>query len=333
MVALAGSRVVVTGAAGFIGSHLVEELLARGCDDIVAFVRYTSTGTAGWLDQLTTEQRARVRVIHGDIRDPWSVLNATEGAKAIFHLAALISIPYSYVSPDAYVETNVRGTLNVLEAARRHRVERVVITSTSEVYGTARRVPIDEEHPLEGQSPYSASKIGADQLATSFHRSFDVPVTILRPFNCYGPRQSTRAIIPTIISQIAARTGVIRIGSLTPTRDFTFVTDTARAFVAIAQSDAALGKVVNAGSGAEISIGDLVERLQRIASTSYRVEVDTQRLRPEKSEVLRLLADSSLAARLIGWRPETSLDEGLARTLAWFSDPGNLARYPQGYRV
>lgn len=330
---ISNAKVVVTGAGGFIGSHLVELLASRGCD-VTAMLRYNSQGSVGWLQMLSDQQRKRIKIVHGDIRDPWSVLGITKDAEVIFHLAALISIPYSYEAPDAYVETNVRGTLNVLNATRQHGTKKIVVTSTSEVYGTAQTVPMTEEHPLQSQSPYSATKTGGDQIALSFYRSFDTPVTVLRPFNCFGPRQSTRAIIPTIISQIKTGSKVIRVGALKPTRDFTFVEDSARAFVSAAESEKSTGEVINAGSSTEVSIGDLIAKIQGICGSNCKVEVEDERLRPEKSEVYRLFSDSSKAQRLIGWKPSLSLDEGLKRTVEWFSQPANLAFYPErGYRV
>ena len=327
---LEGRRVLITGADGFIGSHLTERLVRRGCD-VRAFVQYNSLGSWGWLDESTAEIRRNLDVFAGDIRDPHGVRAAMTGCDIVLHLAALIAIPYSYHSPQTYVETNVLGTLNVVQAARDLGVERVVHTSTSEVYGTARFVPITEAHPLQGQSPYSASKIGADQMALSYHASFDTPVAVLRPFNTYGPRQSARAVIPTIISQIAAGAKEIRLGAVHPTRDFSFVTDTARAFEALAECDAAVGQVVNAGSGFEITIGDTAQAIIDLMGSDARIVTDDQRLRPEASEVERLWADSSLMRSLTGWTPEYGEGEGFRRglreTIDWFSDPANLARY------
>ena len=327
---LDGKRILVTGADGFIGSHLVERLLSRGLT-VRAFVQYNSFGTWGWLDALPDPVRRELDVFAGDVRDPHGVRTAMTGCDAVLHLAALIAIPYSYHSPDTYVDTNIKGTLNVVQAARDLGVERVVHTSTSEVYGTARFVPITEAHPLQGQSPYSASKIGADQIALSFHAAFGTPVTVIRPFNTYGPRQSARAVIPTIIGQLAAGAREIRLGAVHPTRDFTFVSDTARAFEALAECDAAIGQVVNAGSEFEISIGDTARAIIELMGADARILTEEQRLRPEASEVERLWADSSLMRSLTGWTPAYGGGEGFRRglgeTIDWFSDPANLARY------
>ncbi len=320
--------VAVTGAEGFIGSHLVEELVAQGYR-VRAMVLYNSFGSWGWLERLDEDVMANVEVQLGDVRDPGSVMNLMRDVDVVYHLAALIAIPFSYIAPRTYVETNVGGTLNVLEAARTLGTRRVVQTSTSEVYGTARIVPIPETHPLQAQSPYSASKIGADKLVESYHLSFGLPVVTLRPFNAYGPRQSARAVIPTIISQIAAGNSVIKLGSLDPTRDFTFVKDTARAFVAVGTAEAAFveGKTLNAGSGRDISIGDLVLRIAHIMGEEIDVVADAPRQRPADSEVMRLLADSSAMAKATGWSPSVTLDQGLAMTCEWLSDPENLAGY------
>ncbi|WP_332678266.1 NAD-dependent 4,6-dehydratase LegB [Brevundimonas sp.] len=327
---LDGKRILVTGADGFIGSHLTERLVRRGCD-VRAFVQYNSLGSWGWLDESPTDIRKDLDVFAGDIRDPHGVRTAMTGCDVVLHLAALIAIPYSYHSPQTYVETNVLGTLNIVQAARDLGVERVVHTSTSEVYGTARFVPITEAHPLQGQSPYSASKIGADQIALSFHAAFGTPVTVIRPFNTYGPRQSARAVIPTVITQVAAGAREIKLGAVHPTRDFTFVGDTARAFEALAECDAAVGQTVNAGSGFEISIGDTARRIIALMGRDVAIVTDDQRLRPEASEVERLWADSSLMQSLTGWSPEygggEGFERGLQQTIDWFSDPANLARY------
>jgi len=320
---LRGKKVVVTGSDGFIGSHLVEALVAHGCA-VRAFVFYNSFNSWGWLDSLPAETMAAVEVFAGDVRDPNGVRVALMGEDVVFHLAA------SYHSPDSYVETNVRGTLNVLQAARDHGLERVVVTSTSEVYGTAQYVPIDEKHPRQGQSPYSASKIGADAMADAFYRSFELPVVTVRPFNTYGPRQSARAIIPTIVSQLLAGRTTIALGSLEPTRDLTYVTDTCAGFVALAESDAAVGREVNLGVGAEISIRDLAKMLIAQIEPSAQIVSDAARLRPQRSEVERLLSDNTLAQQLGGWSPSVPLDEGLARTIAWMREPGNLERYKSG---
>ncbi len=323
---LAGKRVLVTGADGFIGSHLTEALLEAGCG-VRALALYNSFGTWGWLDALPPATLDAIEVITGDVRDPHGVRAALGGVDVVFHLAALIAIPYSYHSPDSYVDTNVHGTLNVLQAARDLGTERVLVTSTSEVFGTARYVPIDEGHPRQGQSPYSATKIAADALAEAFHRSFELPVTVARPFNTYGPRQSARAVIPTIIGQLAAGQREIHLGAQHPTRDLTFVADTCAGFLALARCDAAVGRDVNMGSGREIAIGDLARKLIALVDPQARLVADEARLRPARSEVERLLADSTLMRELTGWTPGVSLDDGLARTVAWFSEPANLRRY------
>ena len=321
-------KILVTGAGGFIGSHLAEYLVEQG-HAVTAFVRYNSSSSWGWL-----ERSARVRdmrVVSGDIRDMDSVLSAMRGAEAVFHLAALIGIPYSYVSPLAYIRTNVEGTYNVLESARNLGVTRVVHTSTSEIYGTAQIVPIDEKHPVNPQSPYAASKSGADQLALSYYRSFGTPVSVVRPFNTYGPRQSARAIIPTVITQILAGCREIRLGNLSPTRDLNFVMDTVRGFITVGLHDDAVGRVTNLGTGREISIGDLARKIATIIGADISITSDEARLRPEKSEVERLCADAS-DAREMGWAPEVSLDEGLRETIRWIE--GNLDRYkPERYTV
>lgn len=326
-------RILVTGADGFIGSHLVEHLVARG-RSVKAFVCYNSFNSWGWLDRAPAGVRDAVEVFAGDIRDPHGVRAAMQGCDVVMHLAALIAIPYSYHSPDTYVDTNVRGTLNVVQAARDLGVERVVHTSTSEVYGTARYVPIDEAHPLQGQSPYSASKIGADQMALSFHAAFDTPVTVIRPFNTYGPRQSARAVIPTIITQIASGARQVKLGALDPTRDFNFVSDTVRGFEALAECDAALGQVVNVGSGFEISIGDTAALIADLMGGGAEVVEDSQRLRPAASEVERLWADNARMTGLTGWTPAYGGGEGfrrgLSETIDWFRDPANLAGYKAG---
>ena len=312
---LSGQPVIVTGAAGFIGSHLVEELVREGAR-VRALVHYNSRSDWGNLEHVPADVLDEVEVVLGDVQDPFSVANAVDGRAYVFHLAALIGIPYSYVAPKTYVDTNVTGTLNVLEASRRFDVERVVHTSTSETYGTARYTPIDELHPLQGQSPYSASKIGADKLAESYVRSFGTPVTTLRPFNTFGPRQSLRAVIPTIAAQALAG-GSIRLGSLTPVRDFTFVADTARAFIAAATAPAALGMTLNAGSGKGITIGALAELILEITGSDAPIGVDETRVRPDASEVFELLADASLLREITGWSPQVSLRDGLAATIEW----------------
>jgi NAD dependent epimerase/dehydratase len=327
------TRVLVTGAAGFIGSHLVEMLVREGYE-VRAFVRYNSLSSWGWLDHVAEDVRGELDVFAGDIRDPHGVRTALLGCDAVLHLAALIAIPYSYHSPDTYIDTNVKGTLNVLQAARELGVTRVVHTSTSEVYGTARFVPITEDHPVIGQSPYSASKIAADQLAYSFYASFGLPVVIVRPFNTYGPRQSARAVIPTIITQLAAGHRRIKLGAIHPTRDFNFVTDTAGGFLSALRSDAGAGEVVNFGSNFEVSIGDTVHAIGEIMGCEVEIETDSSRLRPDKSEVERLWADNGKARRLFGWEPELGGPEGfrrgLAKTIEWFAEEQNLARYRIG---
>lgn len=323
-------KVLVTGADGFIGSHLVEELVRWGYD-VRAFVYYNSFNSWGWLDELPEEIKQQLDVFAGDIRDPHGVRQAMKGCDIVLHLAALIAIPYSYHSPDTYIDTNVKGTLNVVQAARELGIEKVVHTSTSEVYGTARFVPITEEHPLQGQSPYSASKIGADQIAMSFYTSFETPVAIIRPFNTYGPRQSARAVIPTIISQIASGQTSIKLGALTPTRDFNYVKDTVRGFLAVTESERSVGEVINIGSNYEISIGDTVQLIAEVMGKDITIECDEQRLRPNKSEVERLWADNSKAIELVDWEPlyagKDGFKRGLKDTVDWFIDPRNLKRY------
>jgi len=323
---LKSKKILVTGADGFIGSHLVESLLAQ-TSDVRAFVYYNSFNSWGWLDTLPAEVAARLDVFPGDIRDPNGVFEAMKGCDVVFHLAALIGIPFSYHSPDSYVDTNIKGTLNVLQAARRLATERVLITSTSEVYGTAKYVPIDEKHPCQGQSPYSATKIGADRLAESFYKSFATPVVIVRPFNTYGPRQSARAVIPTIITQLLLGQTDLHLGSLTPTRDFNYVKDTVQGFMALAEADAALGKEINIATGKEYSIGDIAKILISKLNPNARIIADEQRLRPEASEVFRLIGDNTLITTLTNWRPRHELEAGLLETIAWFRQPGNLARY------
>ena len=317
-------KVLVTGADGFIGSHLTETLLAAGYD-VRAFSQYNSFNTWGWLDTLPEEELSQIDVFCGDVRDPNGVRTAMQGVDMVFHLAALIAIPFSYHSPDSYVDTNIKGTLNVLQAARDLGTSRVLVTSTSEVYGTAQYVPIDEHHPFQGQSPYSATKIGADRLAESFWRSFELPVSIVRPFNTYGPRQSARAIIPTIITQLLAGKDEIKLGSLTPTRDFNYVKDTAAGFVAIAESDKTIGEEINIATQHEISMGDLAHELIEQINPAARIVCDEQRLRPAKSEVQRLLGSNEKIRRLTSWEPRYTLQEGLAETIAFLR--GNLSRY------
>lgn len=323
-------KILVTGADGFIGSHLTEALVRAG-HDVRAFVLYNSFNSRGWLDDAASDVRGHFEPFAGDVRDPHGVRTAMTGCDVVLHLAALIAIPYSYHSPDTYVDTNIKGTLNVVQAARELGVQKVVHTSTSEVYGTARFVPITEEHPLQGQSPYSASKIGADQIALSFFASFGTPVAVLRPFNTYGPRQSARAVIPTVISQIASGRREVRLGSLHPTRDFSFVTDTVRGFIAAMTCPTNNGTVINVGSGFEISIGDTVRTIARLMNKDVTITQDDVRLRPENSEVERLFASYAKAEGVMGWRPEfgglKGFERGLARTIEWFGNPDNLARY------
>ena len=330
-------KVLVTGSDGFIGSHLTEALVRAG-HDVRAFVYYNSFNSWGWLDRCADDVKGKFEVFAGDVRDPHGVRTAMKDCDAVLHLAALIGIPYSYHSPDSYVDTNIRGTLNVVQSARDLGLAKVVHTSTSEVYGTARFVPITEEHPLQGQSPYSASKIGADQIAMSFHSSFETPVTILRPFNTYGPRQSARAVIPTIITQIAAGKRQIALGAVHPTRDFSYVTDTVDGFIAALRSDAAIGHVVNLGSGLEISIGDTAQAIAKAIGVEIELVTDEQRVRPEKSEVERLWASTDKARELLGWAPRhggmDGFARGLAETVQWFGSAGNLAAYkPHAYNV
>jgi dTDP-glucose 4,6-dehydratase len=324
---------LVTGADGFIGSHLVEAFVDQG-EDVRAFVRYNAFNSWGWLDTVDEDVLDAIEIFSGDVRDPNGVRGAMRGVDVVYHLAALISIPYSYHSPDTYVDTNVTGTLNILQAARDLGTEKIVHTSTSEVYGSAQFVPITEDHPLQGQSPYAASKIGADQMALSFYRSFDTPVAVIRPFNTYGPRQSTRAVIPTIITQIASGRRTLELGNLHPTRDFSYVEDTARGFMAVADSDEAIGEVVNVGSGFEISIGDLVDLIAEAMDVEVSVETDEERTRPEKSEVDRLYADISKAEDLLGWTPahggRDGFKRGLQKTAEWFSQDENLQYYKAG---
>lgn len=309
-------KVLVTGADGFIGSHLTESLLEKGYD-VKAFVYYNSFNTWGWLDTLPKEKLDQIEVFTGDIRDPNGVREAMKGIDAVFHLAALIAIPFSYHSPDSYVDTNIKGTLNVLQAARDLGTERIMVTSTSEVYGTARYVPIDENHPFQGQSPYSATKIGADRLAESFYRSFQLPVSIVRPFNTFGPRQSARAVIPTIITQLLAGKKEIKLGSLTPTRDFNYVKDTAAGFIAIAESDKTIGEEINIATQREISIGDLANEIISQINPNAKIVCDKQRLRPEKSEVNRLLGANAKIRELTDWKQQYTFEEGIAETIEW----------------
>ena len=323
--------VMVTGADGFIGSHLTEELVKKG-EKVKAFCLYNSFGTWGWLDTLPPEIKNEIEVFMGDVRDPNGVRCAMEGQEIVYHLAALIAIPFSYHSPDSYVDTNIKGTLNVLNAARQVGTRHLLVTSTSEVYGTAQYVPIDEKHPYQGQSPYSATKIGADRLAESFWRSFELPVTIVRPFNTYGPRQSARAVIPTIITQLLAGRTEIKLGSLEPTRDFNYVKDTAAGFMALGDCEAAIGQEVNIATGEEHSIGDLANELIRQINPEAKIVCDEQRLRPENSEVNRLLGDASKMRALTGWKPAYTFEQGLAATIEFLR--GNMERYkPDVYNL
>ncbi|MDE6214522.1 MAG: NAD-dependent 4,6-dehydratase LegB [Lachnospiraceae bacterium] len=319
-----GKKILVTGADGFIGSHLVEELVKKGYQ-VKAFIYYNSFNTWGWLDTLPQDLMQNVEIFQGDIRDPNGVWEAMKDVDTVFHLAALIAIPFSYHSPDTYVDTNIKGTLNILQAARKLQTKRVLVTSTSEVYGTAQYVPIDEKHPFQGQSPYSATKIGADRLAESFYRSFQLPVTIVRPFNTYGPRQSARAVIPTIITQLLSGKQEIKLGSLSPTRDFNYVKDTVQGFISIYESDKTVGEEINIATQKEISIGELAEELIRQINPSARIICDEERLRPEKSEVNRLLGCNEKILRLTEWKPQYSLEEGLKNTIVFLKD--NMDKY------
>lgn len=317
-------KILVTGADGFIGSHITEELVKKGYE-VKAFVCYNSFNTWGWLDSVSQDIMKHVEIFQGDIRDPNGVEEAVKDVDAVFHLAALIAIPFSYHSPDTYVDTNIKGTLNVLQAVRKLNTKRVLITSTSEVYGTAQYVPIDEKHPFQGQSPYSATKIGADRLAESFYRSFQLPVTIVRPFNTYGPRQSARAVIPTIITQLLAGKKEIKLGSLTPTRDFNYVKDTANGFISIYESDKTIGEEINIATQREISIGELAQELIKQINPTARIICDEQRLRPEKSEVNRLLGSNEKILSLTDWKIQYSFEKGLAETIDFLRE--NLDRY------
>jgi dTDP-glucose 4,6-dehydratase len=329
-------KVLVTGADGFIGSTLTESLIKAG-HSVKAFVMYNSFGSWGWLDKCSPDAKGQFEVFMGDIRDPYGLHSAMQGCDAVCHLAALIGIPYSYHSPATYIDTNIHGTLNVVQAARNLDIMKVIHTSTSEVYGTAKIVPIDEEHPLQGQSPYSASKIGADQIALSYYASFETPVTVLRPFNTYGPRQSTRAVIPTIITQIANGQSKIQLGSITPTRDFNYVDDTVAGYLAALNAPDIAGEVINLGSNFEISIGDTATTIARLMGVSIDIESDDDRLRPTGSEVERLWACNKKAQRLLGWAPvyggQDGFERGLRRTIDWFAEPDNLSAYKLGYAI
>lgn len=319
-------KVLVTGADGFIGSHLCELLLEEGYK-VKAFVHYNSFNSWGWLDTLDKNKQNEIEIFTGDIRDPNGVKESMKGIEEVFHLAALIAIPFSYYSPDSYVDTNIKGTLNVLQAARYLETKRVLVTSTSEVYGTAKYVPIDEEHPFQGQSPYSATKIGADRIAESFYRSFNLPITIVRPFNTYGPRQSARAIIPTIITQLLCGKKEIKLGSLTPTRDFNYVKDTAKGFIEISKSEKTIGEEINIASEKEISIKQLANELINQINKDAKIICDGQRLRPEKSEVNRLLGSNKKIKRLTNWNAKYTFEEGVKETIDWFKIPENLMKY------
>lgn len=321
-----GKNVLVTGADGFIGSHLVEGLLKEGCN-VRAFVYYNSFNSWGWLDTLQEDKKVRIDVFAGDIRDPNGVRAAMKGIDIVFHLAALIAIPFSYHSPDSYIDTNVKGTLNVIQAAKDLGVERVLVTSTSEVYGTASYVPIDEKHPRQPQSPYSASKIGADCIAESFYRSFNLPITIVRPFNTFGPRQSARAVIPTIITQLLNGYNEIKLGDVTPTRDLLYVKDTAEGFIAIAKSDALVGEDCNIATNSEISVENLALMLINLIKPDAKIIKDDIRLRPEKSEVFRLFGSNTKILQQTAWKQRYTLEEGLKETISWFKDANNLRGY------
>jgi len=322
-------KVLVTGADGFIGSHLVEELLVQGYQ-VKAFCMYNSFNSWGWLDSLPKELLAQIEIFTGDVRDPNGVRTAMKGCDMVFHLAALIAIPYSYHSPDSYVDTNVKGTLNIIQAAKDLNIERVLVTSTSEIYGTAQYVPIDEKHPKQPQSPYSASKIGADCMADSFYRSFDMPITIVRPFNTYGPRQSARAIIPTIITQLLNGFEEIKLGDLTPTRDLLYVKDTAKGFIEIAKATSLIGHECNIATNSEVTMQKMADTLVALINPKARIVQDESRLRPEKSEVFRLFGDNSKILEHTNWQVEHTLEQGLQETINWFSNPDNLRQYKAG---
>jgi NAD dependent epimerase/dehydratase len=326
---LKGKKVLITGADGFIGSHMVERLVTEGVE-VRAFCYYNSFNSWGWLDTTAKNIINSVEVITGDIRDYGSVKNAMKGVDIVFHLAALIAIPYSYYSPESYVDTNIKGTLNILQCARDSGTAKLLITSTSEVYGTAKYVPIDEKHPRQGQSPYSATKIGADAIAESFYKSFGLPITIVRPFNTYGPRQSARAVIPTIITQLLQGGKILKLGALHPTRDLLFVLDTVAGFIEIAKSDKCIGEEINIASNTEISIGELATKIMRLMNTEAKIETDSVRTRPENSEVNRLFGSNEKIVSLTNWRPGHSLDEGLQKTIEWFKDPSNSSNYKTG---
>lgn len=323
---LKNKKVLVTGADGFIGSHLVEALMEEGCT-VRAFVYYNSFNSWGWLDSFKAKKIKEIEIFPGDVRDPHGVETAMNGCEVVFHLAALIGIPFSYHSPDSYLDTNVKGTLNILQASRKLNIERLLVTSTSEVYGTAQYIPIDENHPFQGQSPYSASKIGADRFAESFYRSFDLPVVIVRPFNTYGPRQSSRAVIPTVISQLLAGLAEIKLGSLNPIRDFVFVKDTVKGFIEIAKSDKTIGEEINIATGIGVSIGQVADELINRLNPEVKIICAKERLRPEKSEVEKLIGCNKKLLALTDWQKEYDLKKGLAETIEWMKNPENLLRY------
>lgn len=330
---LLGTKVLVTGADGFIGSHVVEALIEAGAR-VRAFVFYNSFNSLGWLDTLPKEALSQIEVVPGDIRDPHGVKAAMQDCDVVFHLAALIAIPFSYNSPDSYVDTNIKGTLNVLQAARALKTKRVLVTSTSEVYGTAQYVPIDERHPLQGQSPYSATKIGADRIAESFWRSFDLPITIVRPFNTYGPRQSARAVIPTVITQLLSGAQKIRLGRTDPIRDFNYVKDVAQGFLAIANSERTFHEEINIATGTGYSIDETVKMIQEVVGRTVDIETESERMRPDRSEVERLIGNNEKIKSLTSWRPTYDLRKGLQETVEWFREPQNLVRYkPDIYNV
>ena len=323
---LKNKTVLVTGACGFIGSHLVESLIDAGCN-VRAFIYYNSFNSWGWLESIDKKKLKKIDIFTGDIRDPNGTRKAMKGIDIVFHLAALIGVPFSYHSPDSYIDTNVKGTLNILQAALKSNVKKVLVTSTSEVYGTAKSVPIEETHPLQGQSPYSASKIGADKIAESFFKSFNLPLTIVRPFNAYGPRQSARAVIPTIIIQSLRGKEVIKLGSLDPTRDFNYMKDVCDAFLAIARTDKTIGCEINIASGQEVSIGEVADKITGKINSKIKVILDRERIRPKNSEVMRLLGSNKKITELTGWRPKYSLDRGLEETIKWFRKKENLKPY------
>jgi NAD dependent epimerase/dehydratase len=323
---LKGKKILVTGADGFIGSHLTETLVLEGYD-VRAFVYYNSFNSNGWLDTLAPEVKSKIQIFAGDIRDPNGVRKAMEGIDVVFHLAALIAIPFSYHSPDSYIDTNVKGTLNIVQAARDNQVQRILVTSTSEVYGTAQFIPITEEHSKQPQSPYSASKIGADCIAESFYRSFDIPVTLVRPFNTYGPRQSARAVIPTIITQLLNGIEEIKLGDISPTRDLVFVKDTVNGFIKIAMCDELIGQEVNIATESEITIGDLAQSIIDQINPNAIIVSDSQRLRPEKSEVFRLYGSNAKLKKYTSWEQQYTLQNGLSETIKWFQSADNLKQY------